>query len=220
MKEGRNTLSAGEIGASSTVRDASSERGEMSSPRIQLRDEQVNCVNKTVSVFRKRDRMLWDCKMRFGKTITAYALIKKENYQKVLVVTHRPAVVDGWETDFYKIFTEGDREFLKKANIKAGDRYSAADAGIDAENDRILKNKVDHGKPFVYFASMQDLRGSRICGGKYEKNREVFAIDWDLIIYDEAHEGTQTELGLDVQKKLEEIKAVKGRKKILQLSAV
>ena len=218
VKEGRNTLSAGEIGASSTVRDASSERGEMSSPRIQLRDEQVNCVNKTVSVFRKRDRMLWDCKMRFGKTITAYALIKKENYQKVLVVTHRPAVVDGWETDFYKIFTEGDREFLKKANIRAGDRYSAADAGIDAENDRILKNKVDHGKPFVYFASMQDLRGSRICGGKYEKNREVFAIDWDLIIYDEAHEGTQTELGLDVQKKLEEIKAVKGRKKILQLS--
>ena len=45
VKEGRNTLSAGEIGASSTVRDASSERGEMSSPRIQLRDEQVNCVN-------------------------------------------------------------------------------------------------------------------------------------------------------------------------------
>ena len=29
------------------------------------------------------------------------------------------------------------------------------------------------------------------------KNRAVFAMDWDLIIYDEAHEGTQTEIGLE-----------------------
>ena len=32
-------------------------------------------------------------------------------------------------------------------------------------------------------------------GGKFNKNNAVFDLDWDLIINDEAHEGTQTELG-------------------------
>ena len=65
---------------------------------------------------------------------------------------------------------------------------------------------------------MQDLRGSKIARGKFEKNRGVFAMDWDLIIYDEAHEGTQTDIGLTVQKLLEAPKAGKRPKKVLQLS--
>ena len=65
---------------------------------------------------------------------------------------------------------------------------------------------------------MQDLRGSKLAGGKFDKNRAVFEMDWDIIIYDEAHEGTQTELGLSVQKLLEEPKAGKQPKKVLQLS--
>ena len=43
-------------------------------------------------------------------------------------------------------------------------------------------------------ASMQDLRGSELVGGNFNKNNEVFATDWDLIIVDgSAHQGTQTE---------------------------
>ena len=203
VKEGRNTLTA--------------EETPYEEAAITLRDEQRQCVDKTKSVFSRADRMLWDCKMRFGKTVTAYELVKQMNFQKVLVVTHRPAVVDGWKTDFYKIFQD-DRAFVTKANIMAGDRFTDADASIDAENDRKLQNLAQSGKPFVYFASMQDLRGSALAGGKFNKNKAVFAMDWDLIIYDEAHEGTQTELGQAVQTLLEQPKDGKKPKKVLQLS--
>ena len=203
VKEGRNTLTAEET----PYKEAA----------ITLRDEQRQCVDKTKSVFSRADRMLWDCKMRFGKTVTAYELVKQMNFQKVLVVTHRPAVVDGWKTDFYKIFQD-DRAFVTKANIMAGDRFTDADASIDAENDRKLQNLAQSGNPFVYFASMQDLRGSALAGGKFNKNKAVFAMDWDIIIYDEAHEGTQTELGQAVQILLEQPKDGKKPKKVLQLS--
>ena len=185
--------------------------------RIILRDEQRACITKTKRVFKDSDRMLWDCKMRFGKTVTAYSLVKEMDYQKVLVVTHRPAVVDGWKSDFQLIFDD-DRVFATKANIKGEDRFTAEDASIDAENDRKLQNLVKKRIPFVYFASMQDLRGSKIAGGKFDKNRGVFSMDWDIIIYDEAHEGTQTELGLNVQSILEAPKEGKNPKKVLQLS--
>ena len=45
---------------------------------------------------------------------------------------------------------------------------------------------------------MQDLRGSKKAGGKFDKNNEIFNIEWDFIIVDEAHEGTETELGQSV----------------------
>lgn len=217
VKEGRNTLSAGEKTKESEVHAAGRPQSA-GRPKITLRAEQAACVAKTKTVFRKKNRMLWDCKMRFGKTVTAYSLVKEMDYQKVIVVTHRPAVVDGWRSDFDLIFTEGSRTFQTKANIKEEDRFTARDASIDAENDRVLTNLAENGTPFVYFASMQDLRGSKLVGGKFPKNRAVFDMDWDLIIYDEAHEGTQTDLGEKVQKRLEQAKKGKTPKKVLQLS--
>ena len=60
---------------------------------------------------------------------------------------------------------------------------------------------------------MQDLRGSELVGGNFDKNNEVFATAWDCIIVDEAHEGTQTELGKAVMQEL-----TKANTKILRLS--
>ena len=220
VKQGRNVLTQAEKdGGTENLQGSRAEEITTVSPksRIILREEQNDCITKTREVFARNDRMLWDCKMRFGKTVTAYSLVKVMNYQKVLVVTHRPAVVDGWRSDFVLIFDD-DRVFLTKSNIKESDRFTSEDATIDAENDRQLSNLILSGTPFVYFASMQDLRGSKLAGGKFEKNRGVFAMDWDLIIYDEAHEGTQTELGMSVQKILEEPKEGKAPKKVLQLS--
>ena len=218
VKLGRNVLTAEEIaGETGSPEEAQAIVDSPRKPKIVLREEQRGCVAKTSLVFSHGDRMPWDCKMRFGKTITAYALVKAMKYQKVLVVTHRPAVVDGWHNDFGLIFDD-NHVFLTKSNIKTSDRYSSEDASIDAENDRKLENLSQSGTPFVYFASMQDLRGSKLAGGIFEKNRAVFAMDWDLIIYDEAHEGTQTELGLSVQRLLEAPKDGKKPKKVLQLS--
>lgn len=220
VKAGRNVLTAEEKADGIPVSGDGAEESLTvcaAKPEIILRDEQNECIAKTMQVFARGDRMLWDCKMRFGKTVTAYALVKKAGYQKVLVVTHRPAVADGWRSDFDLIFSD-DRVFLTKSNIRESDRFTSEDAGIDAENDRRLISLAEAGTPFVYFASMQDLRGSKLAGGKFEKNHIVFSMDWDLIIYDEAHEGTQTDLGVTVQKLLEEPKKEKRPKKVLQLS--
>lgn len=222
VKIGRNVLTAAEKNGLAAPSGKNSAGDPVISVlqkrKITLREEQRSCITKTKQVFKKGDRMLWDCKMRFGKTITAYSLVKDMNYQKVLVVTHRPAVVDGWRTDFDLIFDGEQRVFVTKSNIKESDRFAIEDPGIDAENDRALYNLAESGIPFVYFASMQDLRGSQLVGGKFDKNRAVFDMDWDIIIYDEAHEGTQTDLGTNVQKLLETPKAGKAPKKVLQLS--
>lgn len=216
VKEGRTALTAAEKSEGQisflpqTVPAAPKKRA------ITLRDEQMDCVNRTLTIFRKQNSMLWNCKMRFGKTVTAYALVKKANYQKVIVVTHRPVVEDGWRNDFDLIFGEGDnRAFLKKDRFDTDS--SVYDAAMDARNDANLTAYQNSGKAFVYFASMQDLRGSQRADGKFDKNNAVFDMDWDLVIYDEAHEGTQTQRGQKVQSLLEAEKNGKAPK-VLQLS--
>lgn len=208
FKAGRKELSVSD-------KNAGTESSIPKIPTITLRDEQQECVTKTINVFKRNNDMLWNCKMRFGKTVTAYELIKQAKFQKVLVVTHRPVVEAGWMEDHDLVFGAGsDHLFVTKKTNGSDYEY---DASIDSENDRTLRHYVKTGEYFVYFASMQDLRGSKIAGGKFDKNNAVFEIDWDLIIYDEAHEGTQTDLGQKVQKLLETPK--NGKKpKTLSLS--
>ena len=148
-------------------------------PKIVLRPEQQEAVDKTKAGFKTGQKMLWNAKMRFGKTLTALELIKEEKYKKVLIMTHRPVVDEGWFDDFKKIRMPD-----------AGYAYGSKKLGHDSITELEHSNK-----PYVYFASIQDLGGSEAVGGKIsDKNRELFAINWDLVIVDEAHEGTQTEL--------------------------
>lgn len=151
-------------------------------PQIKLRQEQKEAVEKTKKIFKKHDSMLWNAKMRFGKTLTALQLIKECRYKRVLLMTHRPVVSDGWFDDFKKI-----------GLAKDGYRCSSRDKG------ETLEVLAKGNKPFIYFASIQDLRGSEIFGGKVSAKNELIAeINWDLVIIDEAHEGTQTELAQKV----------------------
>ena len=87
------------------------------------------------------------------------------------------------------------------------------DEKTDSENDLKIKKLDADGTYFIYFASIQDLRGSQLVGGNFNKNNAVFNLDSDLIIIDEAHEGTQTELGGNVVKLLR-----KTNTKLLALS--
>lgn len=52
--------------------------------------------------------MLWNAKMRFGKTLTALQVVKKCGFEKTIIFTHRPVVSDGWFEDFQKIFYDRD----------------------------------------------------------------------------------------------------------------
>lgn len=153
---------------------------------IIFRPEQEKAITDTLKQFEHSNKMLWNAKMRFGKTLSALEVIKRAKYKKSIIITHRPDVDAGWFDDFKKIFYERDTEYS----------YGSKSNGHTID-ELVLSNK-----PFVYFASIQDLRGSIEVGGKYPKNDEVFAVDWDLVITDEAHEGTQTVLGKKVRERL------------------
>ncbi len=175
VKEGRTSLSAGEI-----TKDKSP---------VQFRPEQREAIDKTIRQFDKKNsshQMLWNAKMRFGKTLTALQVIKECDIRRTLILTHRPVVDKGWFEDYEKIFYDRPEYLYGSKNHGASlaeceKEYSAAGTGS-----------------YIYFASIQDMRGSALVGGKFDKNEELFGIDWDLIIIDEAHEGTQTELGRNV----------------------
>lgn len=180
---------------------------------IDFREEQLDAVEKTLKTFKKDNEMLWYAKMRFGKTLTALEVIRRNQYRRIIIVTHRPVVDDGWGEDFKKIFFEGNSEHNYNYERKTKDSAYTFDEKTDAENDRKIKKLDKDGEYFIYFASIQDLRGSKLVGGNFNKNNAVFALDWDLIVIDEAHEGTQTELGDNVIKKLR-----KEKTKVLALS--
>lgn len=178
-----------------------------------LREEQIEAVEKTQKIFKKSNEMLWFAKMRFGKTLAALEVIRRNQYRRVIIVTHRPVVDEGWSKDFKKIFQPGFSEHDYLYEKKTKDSSYTFDEKIDSENDLKIRQLDINGAYFIYFASIQDLRGSQIVGGIYNKNHAVFDLDWDLIIIDEAHEGTQTELGDNVIKTLR-----KKNTKILALS--
>lgn len=159
---------------------ASLSESDISSGRspIIFRPEQEEAILKTLKTFKKSDRMLWNAKMRFGKTLTALEVAKRSSFSRTIIITHRPVVEDGWFEDFNKIFYDKP-EYV----------FGSKDVG---EN---IKNLINGNKKFVYFASMQDLRGSEKVGGNFDKNNDIFKIDWDFVVVDEAHEGTQTKLG-------------------------
>lgn len=173
-KEGRKALS--------TI-----ERIPTSLEPIQFRPNQLEAIALTTkAISQKKKKFLWNAKMRFGKTSTALEVARKNKMQKVLIVTHRPSVNTDWKDDF-------DRVFLNSAY-----QFSSRTQGED------IHALVREQKPFVYFASMQDLRGSkRVVSDDsskshfhgHDKNDEIFDTNWDMLIVDEAHEGTQSDLG-------------------------
>lgn len=183
VKEGRSSL-------------LSSEVSEEKSPII-FRPEQADAIRKTIKQFKTGNQMLWNAKMRFGKTLTALQVAKECEFKHILILTHRPVVSVGWYEDFEKIFYDTDYIFGSKTK------------GED------INNLIDTDKKFVYFASMQDLRGSDAVGGKFDKNDEVFLTEWDFVVIDEAHEGTLTKLGQAV---IETINEFSNSPKILRLS--
>ncbi len=188
VKQGRRTLYASEITPADAV-------------EILLRQEQEDAIQKTIERFRRGDSMLWNAKMRYGKTVTALSLVKRQldKYQKTIIVTHRPVVQSGWQEDFYKVFRNSDCVFAAKDHDSDNPEESSR---IDSANELQLKSLVTGGKPFIYFASIQDLRGSKQVGGSFNKNNAIFKMHWDLVINDEAHEGTQTDLGKRVTTEL------------------
>ena len=187
VKNGQTSLKPGDISQDQTP--------------IKFRPEQEKAIDMTIKQFKKSNQMLWNAKMRFRKTLSALEVVRQQNYKRTIILTHRPVVDEGWFEDFNKIFY--DRKDYHYGSRNKGELFG---------NLEQLATKVEKEK-YVYFASMQDLRGSDLVGGKFEKNSEIFDAPWDFLIVDEAHEGTQTELGKNVVNEL-----IKPHTKVLRLS--
>ncbi|MBF4509320.1 MAG: DEAD/DEAH box helicase family protein [Aeromicrobium sp.] len=147
-----------------------------------MRREQAEAVEKTHAYFHSVwaedmhavPRFLWNAKMRFGKTFTAYQLAKKLGARRVLVVTFKPAVEDAWQTDL-----ESHTDF-------DGWRYMSRNSDLDP-------NKIDRRTPLVYFGSFQDLLGRDDAGNIKPKNEWLHKVEWDLVVFDEYHFGAWRE---------------------------
>jgi hypothetical protein len=147
-----------------------------------MRREQGEAVNKTFDYFQSIwaenkhavPRFLWNAKMRFGKTFTAYQLAKKLGAKRLLVLTFKPAVEDAWQTDI-----ESHVDF-------DGWQYLSKSSGSDP-------TQIDRKKPVVYFGSFQDLLGHDTAGNIKPKNEWLHEVNWDIVVFDEYHFGAWRE---------------------------
>lgn len=180
-------------------------------------------------------QFLWNAKMRFGKTICAMQLMRELDVKRTLIITHRPVVGESWLKAFKQVVGSKSSEPKVKGNSNI---YNAYGFGMrsDDESETVgnyydLEKFVEtEGNHYAFFVSMQYIRLSELVNSKTQaKNTgagnttsasneklkaDILKTDWDLIIIDEAHEGTLTSLGSDVFTKF----LKKDKTKMLYLS--
>lgn len=144
----------------------------------ELREEQKKFIRETEQYFRAYDanpknekapHYLWNAKMRFGKTFTAYELAGKMNWKRILVLTYKPATAKQWREDLEEHIDFEGWQFIK---------------GGDYEWE-----KLDPEQPIVWFASYQDILGRD--KGKTVKDKfvKMYEQTWDVLFVDEYHFG-------------------------------
>lgn len=184
-------------------------------------------------------QFLWNAKMRFGKTICAMQLMRELDVKRTLIITHRPVVGESWLKAFKQVVGSKSSEPKVKGNSDIHKTY-AFGMRSDDESETVgnfydLQSFIETpGNHYAFFVSMQYIRLSELVNSKTQaKNAgkelgngnstskenemlkaDILKTDWDLIIIDEAHEGTLTPLGSDVFTKF----LKKDKTKMLYLS--
>lgn len=153
---------------------------------FQMRPEQAKAVRLTKAYYEEENqnnpghagKFLWNAKMRFGKTFTAYELAKAMGMTRVLILTFKPAVEQSWESDLMShVDFEGWQFYSRDLSLKTG----------------IRPEDLDQKRPIVCFGSFQDFLGTNAAGGIKAKNEWVHTTNWDLVIFDEYHFGAWRE---------------------------
>lgn len=179
----------------------------ISTENIVFRTEQEEAINFTVTTLKRSRKVLWNAKMRFGKTLCAIEAAHRLGYRRTLVLTHRPAVRQEWFDSIEKLQLEGWLYGSKTTSAMPEEERKRRGASF-AELEDIAKDPATH---YVYFASMQDLRSSKRVNQQkgIVKNDDVFSAKWDFLIVDEAHEGITTRLGNDVIAELQKRRSLR-----------
>lgn len=158
---------------------------------FKMRPEQQEAVERTAQYFtnikqdeayrNKEPHFLWNAKMRFGKTFTAYQLAKKMGWKKILILTFKPAVHNAWQEDLENHIDFEGWQFVSN------------------NENTLTYEEADKTKPIVCFGSFQDYLGkNKATGGIKTKNEWVHATNWDCVIFDEYHYGAWRETAKDL----------------------
>ena len=167
-------------------------------------------------------QFLWNAKMRFGKTVCAMQLMRELDVKRTLIITHRPVVGDSWLNAFRQVV--GSKNSVPKVDGNS-DIHHTYGFGTRSDNESegnfydLEKFVQSEGNHYAFFVSMQYMRLSELVNLKTQakyKNQsgensggatkieneklkaDILNADWDLVIIDEAHEGTRTSLGKSV----------------------
>lgn len=167
-------------------------------------------------------QFLWNAKMRFGKTVCAMQLMRELDVKRTLIITHRPVVGDSWLNAFRQVV--GSKSSVPKVEGNS-DIHHTYSFGTRSDNESegnfydLEKFVQTEGNHYAFFVSMQYMRLSELVNLKTQakyKNQsgdnsggatkieneklkaDILNADWDLVIIDEAHEGTRTSLGKSV----------------------
>ncbi len=166
-----------------------------------MRGEQQQAVNMTKSYFEQSKiddptrppKYLWNAKMRFGKTFATYELCKAMGFQKILVLTFKPAVESAWQEDL-----------THHVDFKGWQFVSNKEAKFDAKKLDEQFDACDKNNPIVVFGSFQDLLGTNEAGGIKAKNEFIHTTNWDIIVFDEYHFGAWRENAKNLFEKYDE----------------
>lgn len=157
-----------------------------------LRDEQKDAVNETFIYMKNginNTEFLWNCKPRFGKTLTVYDFMQKIDAHNVLIITNRPAIANSWYSDYVQFVGTEKYRFVSGVGALYGKKYLLKYKEFDDLRARTGNPDITR---LIEFVSLQDLKGSKYFNGDYDKLKEIRDIEWDLLVIDEAHEGVDT----------------------------
>lgn len=124
-----------------------------------MRPEQLEAVETTAAYFRKHaggkpPKFLWNAKMRFGKTFSTYQLVREMGWERVLVLTYKPAVATAWHDDLVSHVDFDGWLYVDKDSSDA-ERYEAA----------------DQDGPVVWFASLHGATPPAHCTTPLKRSR-------------------------------------------------
>lgn len=131
--------------------------------------------------------LLVDAIMRAGKCFISYGIVKKLRATKVLILTSKPGAFPSWKA----LVQDGEEEHVDFSGFKLHDYKDHKKSPIEFD-----RNECD-----VVIISLQYAH-KHLGTGKNKLLNQVLSIDWDLVIEDEQHAGTQTEKAKRFKKQL------------------
>ena len=187
-------------------------------------DLQNNAIEKGVKAIKdNKKNLLMAAVMRFGKTHASYEIVNQcPSINKVIVTSGKADTEKAWHDDinhisFYKTFvlleikrddkykiTEYDESINKLRTIERNTEttstytYKRRTTPINKLTDEyltlpeLIDRKVKNGKKVVLYFTLQDLGGS--VSELKSKHKELFTIEYDMLIVDETHYGSHASL--------------------------